>query len=835
MLFRIVISFLLFFTFNKSFGQILKGKITDNLGVEIPFAKIRIENTGYGTVANADGNYQLEMNKGLFVVVFSASGYENKWDTIQINEGVNDWNVLLIEVSNLLDEVVIKEGTAKNRGKEIMKKVIDKRAYFNDLVQEYSCETYCFASLEKDNLDSLKKDSIIGKEKLNLLEWRANSFYQKSGKFKDEFIAYNDFTDANKNLVSESVSVGVNIEIGEANIVSQSSISSNPYLFVNGIKEAHFSIFENTIDAPKICQNPIISPMAYNALLYYNFYLERSFYDSLNQLNYEILVKPRFDYEALFEGTIFLRDSSWELISYDLGINPGVLLFFKDLRIIADYKKEGERLISDRKEFIYTIKEGKNKINGQIRISQKKYQFNLGELKSKFWLESSVYKPDAFDKDTAYWNANRPFTLKDFEQKFVNEQDSIINYHESEAYLKYSDSVRNRISFLTLTMNGYFHVNSFKKQEFSVNGLLTQIIPFGVGGYRHRLMISYKKEFKNGKIITISPDIDYGFYNKDVKGSFDGSIMFNPLNFSKIGFQIGDVYDFVSSSQNIQSTLAPSNRVRNQKMEVRFSRELMNGLYFRSSFLYSDRSSIDSMKYPSWVQVFGKFQQPQSFEGYKIFMPTLELEYHIRQKFMIRKGKKYVLGSPWPTFNLMYKKGIPNVFATQSNFDFIEFKITDEIKLNSFGNAEIRFVAGSFIYKKDLRLIEYKYFRPSDQYYFSNPINSLQRLDTALKTANSYLQINFIHHFNGFFLNKIWLINRLKLEETIGGSVLTIPDAKFFQVEFYVGIERKIRIKRSLFKLGIYAVSQGNTFTKSSINFKIGINNYNASTDKWDY
>jgi hypothetical protein len=95
--------------------------------------------------------------------------------------------------------------------------------------------------------------------------------------------------------------------------------------------------------------------------------------------------------------------------------------------------------------------------------------------------------------------------------------------------------------------------------------------------------------------------------------------------------------------------------------------------------------------------------------------------------------------------------------------------------------------------------------------------------------------LNFIHHFNGFFLNKVWLLNRLKLEETIGGSFLAIPDANFAQIEFYAGLERRIRIRKSLFKMGIYAVTQENSFSKASVNFKVGFNFYDAFRDRWEY
>ena len=111
----------------------------------------------------------------------------------------------------------------------------------------------------------------------------------------------------------------------------------------------------------------------------------------------------------------------------------------------------------------------------------------------------------------------------------------------------------------------------------------------------------------------------------------------------------------------------------------------------------------------------------------------------------------------------------------------------------------------------------------------------MQLLDTALNTSRSYLQFNYIHHFNGFFLNKIWLINRLKLDETIGGGLISIPSANFVQNEFYLGIERKMRIKKTIFKIGVYAVTKQNNFDGNHLNFKIGINYYDSFSDKWEY
>ena len=821
-----------------AFSQSLKGKITDNLGVEIPFAKIRVNNTSYGTVANALGVFVLEMKMGTYQMLVSAPGFVSKLDSIKIDQDFNTFDITLLPVVQELTEVVVLSLTKKERGKEIMKEVIDKRSYFNDLITEYTCDTYCFSSLEKEKKDTIFKDSIIGKEKLNLIEWRAKTSIDKNNRYKDEFYAYNDFTDPMKSFRGETTQVGITLGTGnEGQIAPDGKEASNPYLFVTSIKDANVNIFENLLDLPKLTSNPIVSPMAYNAFVYYNFYLKNSFNDEAGRFLYEIEVKPKFDYEALFEGTLFIRDSSWEIVSYELGINPHALTYFKEIRMVCDYEKIDGRLIPKRREFVYNIKEERTKINGLIRVIHSDYTFKVDDSKKNFWLEASVYTDDAFDKDTAYWNSKRPFTLKDLEKKFIHEQDSIITYHESDEYMRKNDSLRNKVRLLDLIFNGYGHVNSFKKYEFHVGGIFEQIVPFGVGGYRHRLNVSYSKEFKNGKAFSVNPQIDYGFLNKDLKGAFGGSYTYNPKKFAKIAFEVGDVYDFINNYQNITGTFSPGNRVRNQKFDLSHRSEIINGLYLKVGTSYSNRQSIDSLQYPSWASFenFGFFAKPLPFEGYKIFMTTIDFEYHFRQKYIMRKNKKILLGTPWPVLNLQYKKGYPDLFGTQSNFDYLEFRVDDVIKLNTFGNTELKFISGMFLQKQDLRLIEHKFFRTSDPGFFSNPLNSLQLLDTALNTNNSYFQFNFIHHFNGFFLNKIWGINKLKLEETIGGAMLIIPDAKFAQVEFYVGLERKFRIRKEVFKIGIYAVTADNTFDKANINFKVGFNFYNAFSDKWDY
>jgi hypothetical protein len=111
----------------------------------------------------------------------------------------------------------------------------------------------------------------------------------------------------------------------------------------------------------------------------------------------------------------------------------------------------------------------------------------------------------------------------------------------------------------------------------------------------------------------------------------------------------------------------------------------------------------------------------------------------------------------------------------------------------------------------------------------------MQMLDTILSTTNSYFQANFIHHFEGYFLNKIWLMNRLKLEETVGAAFLTLPQNKYSLGEVFAGIERKVKISKYLWKFGLFWTSSISSNRLGATYIKIGINFYDTFHKQWLY
>ena len=68
-----------------------------------------------------------------------------------------------------------------------------------------------------------------------------------------------------------------------------------------------------------------------------------------------------------------------------------------------------------------------------------------------------------------------------------------------------------------------------------------------------------------------------------------------------------------------------------------------------------------------------------------------------------------------------------------------------------------------------------------------------------------------------------------------GAGALNIPEEGFYHFEMFAGIEKVIRIREQLFRIGIYGVTADNTLSSPDITLKIGISSFNSYTRKWTY
>lgn len=829
---------------NLQSQYVLRGKVQNTTGETMPGVKVYVDNTTYGIITDYNGSYYLEFKASqTYPVHFKLLGYNDTIVSITLTEKYTTLDITLSEKSIALDEVEVTS-KKENVANMVIKKVQDNRKNLSDQYEYYTCDTYFKTSLSKDSIREDTSSTFAAPvARLSLIESVSKTTFIGPDTYHENILAHHDYSDK-----IEMTSYSVVDYFMDDNIIPQQSVMTDPYIFFERVQDGDFNLYQSMINLPKVSEYPIASPVGAAAFTNYRFELTNIFYQGTQKI-YEIQVIPLFKGMALLEGTLFVLDQYWVVQSFNLNVNSAALTFFKDFNVIQDYEFTDSCWVPVRREFSYTIKDADQLITANTRVIHSNYRFDslqaVGEMKT----ELATYADDAFSRDSSFWEASRPIQLKPEELEFIAEQNRIDSMKQSEHYLDSLDEAFNKVTFFDVVLYGMGFRNRFKQQEIYIAPLLN-IEPLGVGGFRYQAGGSYSKKFKSSKKIKLAPTLNYGFNTQDLKFAFEGEYLFQPKRFAQFEVSGGDMYERLTNQLSAVNYLfGGSSSVRNQYFSVAYRQELVNGLYGRVKFSFSNRQAIDStmsmgkimdfLQSIDTVQGIDLFNNPVAFDPYYISLFEMKLQYRFRQQYIIRNNEKLIIGTEYPELELIFKQGIPGLFKSEVSFNYLELKLSDEIKLGNWGKSSWKIIGGSFLYKKDLRLIEYKYFKQSDASYFSNPLNTHQRLATMPSTNSTFIQAFYLHHFNGILFNKLPLLRKTKLLEIAGFSMLVIPEQNLYHYEFFIGVERKFRFRNELFKYGFYYTLAPSTPNDATINqffkLKIGFDYLNTFTNEWSW
>ncbi|NQX92053.1 MAG: hypothetical protein HRT74_08030, partial [Flavobacteriales bacterium] len=91
-----------------------------------------------------------------------------------------------------------------------------------------------------------------------------------------------------------------------------------------GARDGLFDFYENQMEFPGMTEKPLLSPIASTGNLSYKYNYEGFFYENDTKVH-RIYCEPLFHTAPLFEGTIFVEDSTYALIGVDLEVNQEAL------------------------------------------------------------------------------------------------------------------------------------------------------------------------------------------------------------------------------------------------------------------------------------------------------------------------------------------------------------------------------------------------------------------------------------------------------------------------------------------------------------------------------
>ncbi|MCX2572959.1 DUF5686 and carboxypeptidase regulatory-like domain-containing protein [Pedobacter sandarakinus] len=769
--------------------HIVSGTVKDLNGQAVPFASVYLKNTTTGTSANIDGRYEIRLNDGEHVLSFRAVGYKQQESVVDIHSNVT-LDVKLAAESYTLENVTIK-ANAEDPAYAIIRKAIKQRkAHLNEVAQ-FSCDVYI------KGVQRLKgaPKKFMGQDISKVMELDTNRqgiIYLSESQSKFNFRRPND--------------------VHEEMISSKIAGRNNAFSF-NKASDLIINFYDNYLLENKLSARGFISPIADNALFYYRYKLVGESNEN-GELIHKIQVTPRRENDPAFRGIIYIIDESWRVYNTDLYLTKSAGINFIDtLNIAQQFTKVNNVYMPTSINFQFNGNVLGFKFAGYFVGVYSNY--NLNPVFPKNFFNGEILKVTEMvnKKDSAYWSNNRPIPLTTDEKENYVKKDSIARLKESKAYLDSLENDNNRFSIGKLLLNGYSINDRYNKEYYTFDPLLKSVFYNTVEGFAIKYGVTFRKVYTNNIMYSVRPELRYGFANQKLTGNITANYLYNPVKRASVGgsfgsgiFDLNNLGSMTLLGNTINSLLYEKNFAKSYQKNfasINTTRELANGLqgslavdYSRNFYLTnsSDFKFFDNKEREfTSNNPFSPAVETPLFPTYNSFSATASLTYTIGQKFITRPDGKFYTESRFPRITALYKKGFNNLLSSDIDYDFLKLEVyQDRIGLGLWGYTSFLVGAGKFVNNSKMYYLDYKHFAGNISTIFPPNLRKFQYLDFyQFSTNQQYFEAHLEHNFAGFFLNKVPILRKAKLEEFIGGGYLSSPEKRNYK-EFYFGIQRLV-------------------------------------------
>ena len=606
-------------------------------------------------------------------------------------------------------------------------------------------------------------------------------------------------------------------------------------LYYTTTVKSNFNFFENLLHLDDLHQTPVSSPISSPGILSYKYKLEAK-YEENGQMISKIKISPRNTATTTLEGYIWVIDTLWLVQKLELTMNKGNLLIYDHFTIKQTFTHPGDSIcVLSEQTLEYGVKYKTETSTCSTIALFDNYNFKPKFDAKFFGTELAVTTKEAYEKDTAYWAANRPANLSEAEKRFILIKDSIHDAQNRVEYLDSVDRIFNKITALKILWFGVDHRNRPNKTQWTIGSVATFVQPIYIAGPRLTPSFDYFKKWKDERTLESYTRVSYGLINGDIKGDTWWKYRFDPFHFGTVRASINHDFDVIRGFDAITQVYKRENFIETTKLRGSFTYELFNGFYFGLETEFSERRSIENYKF---VNIFNNVipnNNPTEFNTYQAMLGIASISYTPFQKYMREPYRKVLLGSAYPTFSLFYERGVPKLFGSDINHEYMNFNIMQTFKFKTLGTTSYRIAVGKFLSAKILRDPDYKYQRRSDPIWFSNPLYSFQGLDSSLVTKDFIYEAHFVHHDNGSIINKIPLMKKTRIGLVVGGGAMYVKQYNYQHYELLAGLERNFKLSRRRLRIGVYGVVSDGNQTPLKATWKVSFAILDDRNMKWNF
>ncbi|MBC7653617.1 MAG: carboxypeptidase-like regulatory domain-containing protein, partial [Oligoflexus sp.] len=632
----------------------IKGKITDNQKQVIPFTTIFIKGTSKGTSANREGEFVLKVNKGRYDLAFSAIGFKQLVKPVDVDKNIELGITLNNEVFELKD-VVVKSG-GEDPAYAIIRKAIKQRKKYLKETPPYTCDVYIkgIQKLLKAPEKFLGRDIKKVGQEIGLDSNRTGILYQSESQSILSFLPPNSY---HEEMISSKVAGG------------------NRSFSFNRATELLLNFYENTQDWNGLSNRPFVSPIADNALFYYDYKLIGTSVENGEFIN-KIQILPKRKYDPAYRGYIYIVEDSWRIHSTDFLMSKESNINLLDtLKINQTYIPLTRKTwMPSNLKFEFVGGLFGFRFGGYYVGIYSNYALNP-KLEAKDFKEVVKITKEVNKKDSTYWSNVRPIPLTKEETNNYVKKDSIAKRRESKPYLDSLDKVNNNLKFGKFLMTGYNPRNRYKKEFYHIDGFLPALFFNTVEGFGFNYGASYTKRIDtiNNRLLSLKGNIRYGFSNKLFNANTSANI---PIG-KKLSLGLGLGSDVLDLNDNgtlstLGNTINSLFYERNfskfyQKKygEANLSSRLPFGLSANVGLAYQNNKWLpNSTGYafrndPKSDYTSNNPYVPQTdfplFQEYQNFNINAAISYNFSSKYVTYPTGRFYLPSKWPVLTLNYK------------------------------------------------------------------------------------------------------------------------------------------------------------------------------------
>ncbi len=753
------------------------GRVVDTDGEPLSYVNVYLKNTSNGTTTNVDGYYELDLISGAYDIVYQYVGYNTVTKSLDSPSKMD----VILEVQRYEMEEIVIAADAEDPAYAIIRQAQAKRQFHKDQLSNYECDVY----MRGFNKITSAPKKIMGID-VGDLEGVLDSNRQG--------IVY----------LSESVSKLYTKDGKQKEIMSSSKVSGEPqgYSF-NSAKEMEYSFYDNSVELNR----DMVSPIASNAMAHYKYRLEGVQYEEDGTAVNKIKVIPKNKYGNVFFGHLYIVEELWNIHSVDLSLTKEAtqLPFIDTINFKQVYAPVVEKVWVPLSNVI-KFKVGAMGFNLQGSFAAVYSQYVIGEVQESIF-SREVYKvlEEANQHTERYWDSIRPMPLTYEERLDYVVKDSIRIIKESPAYLDSIDREANQFKILSI-LTGYTRQNSIQRTSFSYSSPISSVRLNSIQGWHSSVGLKTSKFFneQRTKVFRAGVDVNYGLSEKTVRPTFFAE--YRDDRFDNLRYRIEGGKKLTQYSQqepiaeglnSIFTLFFKRNYLKaydKEYLSFKLSRDLGNTIYLRTSIDYENRSALVN-RYNLTEEKFSS-NNPQlpgddapAFEEHQVLIFRLALRFQFGREIWSHPYQTFKTRSRWPILDVYYKGGLPTL-GSDVDYHLLYASLTKRVDAGIYGDSYLKLMGGTFLGDGPTQFIDYFHFLGNQTHVASSFDRSrfylLPYYDYS--ADGGFAQGHFQHHFKGFLLSKVPLLNKTQWQ-LVGGYKFVKSNTQDYYDEFHIGLD----------------------------------------------